>query len=83
MPEHTSLSLRNMLLYWLFAHPHGLRPVECWESLTPRPAYSTVTMALGKLCTQGLAVRVARGRYALAPCLRQSLEANPRRETTV
>ena len=83
MPEQKPLPLRAILLYWLFHHPDGLRPVECWESLMPRPAYSTVTMTLGKLCRQGLAVRMARGRYTLHPFLRHSLEAHQGREATV
>ena len=56
MPDRHPVA-RDVLLYLLFPHVHGVRVVDCWQAFRPpRPAYSTMQYHLQRLCAQGIVV---------------------------
>lgn len=65
--------LPGVLVALLLPHPQGLRAVDLWRSLEPRPCYATVQYHLARLCRARRVRRVRRGRYAVcAPARRQA-----------
>lgn len=76
-------SLADALLVLLWPHPQGLRPVDLWRALSPRPSYALVHYNLRRLCRDKSVQRRGRGCYTLSREFRLIHKAVEREHATL